>query len=161
MVGGKAMEKLNELYDELINEKNSLQKRLEEIEDELVSVSTVLDLIKKREHKEDHRQLTLIQDEESNEYADSTFKEAVLDLFKKHPEKWWKPKEITKTILKKGFKTKSKNFGNIVRAQLPGFREEELIEGEKVTIGKQEMWRYRHKPRLIKRRRTIFNSGQD
>ena len=77
------MENLIHLKDELNEEKHRLSKRLEEIEDELNSITMVLEIIKKRESKEDDRQIRLIPNEKSNEYANITFKDATLILFPK------------------------------------------------------------------------------
>ena len=153
------MENLYELNDELINEKRRLENRLKEIDEELTSVSRVLELIEKRKDKKDYRQRSLIPEEKSTEYTNMTFKEAALDLLEKNPEKAWEPKEVTKTLLKKGFITKSKNFGNIVRAMLFNLRKEGFVDAEKIKKGKQEMWRYRHKKTIKPIRRIRFKEN--
>lgn len=139
------MDNLQELQDELKNEQQRLENRLNEIQDELDSITKVLQLIENRKKKKDDKQMSLITEDQSTEYADMTFKGAVLDLFEKNPERIWRPKQITKALLNKGFKTKSKNFGNITRAMLLNFREEGIIYAEKVQDGKQEVWQYSHK----------------
>ena len=91
------------------------------------------------------RQISLIFNENPNEYAEMTFKNALLSLLEKYPEKKWVPKEINKTLLERGFQTKSEDFGNIVRAMLKKFRDDEIVEAEKIKVGKMEMWQYSHK----------------
>ena len=139
------MEEINELHDELTNEKKRLENRLKEIDVELTPVLKVLELIEKRKNKEDSRQIGLFQEEKSTEYANKTLKEAALDLFAENPEKTWQPKEITKMLLKKGFTSKAKNFGSVVRIGLLGLRRKGFVNAEMVKMGNQEMWRYSHK----------------
>ena len=127
------MQDLLELKDKLIDEKERLVYRLKEIDEELISISKILELI---------NQMNLIEEEKSTEYANITFKKAILDLLEKYPEKVWVPWKVAKILLKKGFNTKSKNFGNVVRASLLSLRKKGIIDGEKIKIGKQIMYQY-------------------
>ena len=127
------MQDLLELKDKLIVEKECLERKLKEIDEGLISISKILKLI---------NQTNLIEEEKSTEYANITFKKAMLDLLEKYPEKVWVPWKVTKVLLKKGFSTKSKNFGNVVRASLLSLRKEGIIDGEKIKIGKQIMYQY-------------------
>jgi hypothetical protein len=150
------MEKLLQLQDELMNEQKILENRLKKIEEELSAISNVLNIIEKRnKSKTTDTQMTLITDAVSKEYSNMTFQQATLDLLSKFPEKWWEPKEINRTLLAKGFSSKSKNFGNITRTMLAKFREEGIVNSEKHTKGKQEMWRYKHKIRRIRLRKPL------
>lgn len=149
------MEDLLQLKDELTKEQRRLEKRLGEIEDELDSISTVLGLIEKRRTRINERQIRLIPEEKSNAYANMAFKEAILSLLSTDPEKKWQPKEITEALLNGGFETKSKNFGGTVRATLQNFRKEEILESEKIKVGKMELWQYWSKPKESERPQFI------
>ena len=146
------MENLHELHDELKNEQQYLEDRLNEIQEELASVKQVLRLIEKIKGKKDERKASLLPNKDINEYAEMTFKEAFLKHLEKHPEKKWVPKEVTKALPDRGFKTKSKNFGNIVRAMLLKFRNEGIVNAEKIKVGKLETWRYWHKSSVVEHR---------
>ena len=127
------MKDLLELNDKLVDEKERLEYRLKEINKELILISKVSELITRT---------NLIEEEKSTEYANIIFKKAVLNLLEKYPEKVWVPREVAKVLLKKGFNTKSKNFGNVVRASLLSLRKKGIIDAEKIKIGKQIMYQY-------------------
>ena len=130
------MQNLLELKYKLVDEKERLEYKLKEIDKELNLISETLKLINR---------MNLIKEEKSTEYTNITFKKAILDLLEKYPEKVWVPWKVAKVLLKKGFNTKSKNFGNVVRASLLSLRKKGIIDGEKIKIGKQIMYQYSSK----------------
>jgi G3E family GTPase len=143
------MENLNVLYDELVDEQTRLQKRLEEVQDALHSISKVLQIIEKRKTETDTKQISFIKDEKSNEYADITFEAAALDFLARHPNTEWEPKDIGQGLLAKGFKTRSKRFNSVVRSMFSQFRTKGIVNARKIKKGKMEVWLYKHKENVI------------
>lgn len=139
------MDELSRLYDEMMAEKQQLEERLKEIEKEANSILVVLNIVKKRKHTEDVRQMSFIPEEKTNEYADMTFEDAALDLLSKHPARKWEPKEIASALLNGGYVTKAKRFGSNTRTMLQKFKDRGIVKAEKIKKGNLHVWIYQHK----------------
>ena len=129
-------DKLLVLKDRLQIERQQLAEKLNEIDNNLTSIDTVLGLL-----KEQHPQISTAKTnaqnitQESDRFKDLPFKKAVILLVKNNPLKSWTPKDIFEGLLKGGFKSNSKNFKNTARTMLMHMRKGNEIESTKTDRG--------------------------
>ena len=128
---------LSELREKLQTERQQLAGRLNEVDNQLSSIETVLDLLKQQKHQGDKSQLPLldIKPPVSDRLSGLPFKKSVKIILKDNPSKWWKPKEIFETMLKEGFQSNSKDFNNTARNMLMHMRKDQEVEVTKVRRG--------------------------
>ena len=136
--------KLSELRERLQTERQQLAERLNEVDNKLSSIETVLDLLKEQDHQADKSQLPLLDiNPVSDRLSGLPFKKSVNIILKDNPSKWWKPKDIFDTMLKEGFETNSKDFSNTARNMLMGMRKNGEVDITKARRG--YMYKYKEK----------------
>lgn len=130
------IDKLLVLKDRLQIERQQLAEKLNEIDNNLTSIDTVLDLLKER-----HLPISTVKTtplnitQESDRFNDLPFKKAVSLLVKDNPLKSWTPKDIFEGLLKGGFESNSKNFKNTARTMLMHMRKRNEIKAIKTDRG--------------------------
>jgi len=135
---------LTELRDKLQHERQQLVERLNEIDTQLASVKTVIDLLKTKTSQSDKSQLSFLNIAPvSEKLRGLTFKDAVNTILKENPPKWWKPKDLFETLLKEGFETNSKNFNNVARNMLMQMRKRGEVDLARTDRG--YMYKYKEK----------------
>ena len=147
---------LIELRERLEAEKKKVTDRLNEIDDILSSIDTVVKVLSSESESRDSAQLPLLDiGPKSGRLTGLSFKEAVSSILKEQPSKWWTPKEIFDTLLKEGFETKSKNFNNVARNMLMTMRRKEEVIVTKSGAKRGYMYKYKDP------NKNINNGGYD
>ncbi|MCK4820173.1 hypothetical protein KA005_30690 [bacterium] len=130
------------LKDGLQVERQQLAERLNEIDNKLASIDTVLDLLKKQHAQSNKAQMPLLDlNRIPGRFSGMPFKKSVILLLKDDQEKTRTPKEIVKGLLKEGFESKSKNFNNTARTMLMYLRK----KGEIKSIKTERSYLYSYK----------------
>ena len=125
---------LDNLYKILEHERDILSKKLNDVQEQLEIVTKAKRIAEDRKDREGSQQTTY-------DYSGLKFKDAVLELLALS-NKRWEPAEIAKELISGGFSTKSKSFGNTVRASLVQLRKKGAVESELTKKGKQTVWVY-------------------
>lgn len=127
---------LEKLKDGLQVERQQLAERLNEIDNKLASIETVLDLLKEQHTETNKSQRLLLNiNQISTNFKDLTFKKAVNAMLKENPSKWWAPKDIFENLIKGGFQSNSKDFKNTARTQLMFMRKKEEVRTTETKRG--------------------------
>ncbi len=127
---------LNELQERLQTERQQLAERLNEVDNQLTSIDTVFNLLKKEKSQFTDSQIPLLEIKPTSvRLSEMSFKGAVNTLLKDDPLKWWKPKELFYTMLKEGFKSNSKDFNNVARNMLMHMRKKVEVNTTKAKRG--------------------------
>lgn len=135
---------LSQLREKLQTRRQQLAERLNEVDNQLSSIETVLDLLKQQEHQGDKSQLPLLNiNPVSDRLSGLPFRKSVNIILKDNPSKWWKPKDIFNTLLKEGFKSNSKDFSNTARNMLMNMRKNGEVDITKA--GRGYMYKYKEK----------------
>ena len=133
---------LSGLRERLQTERQQLAERLSEVDNQLSSIQTVLDLLKQQKNQGNTSQLPLLNiNTVSDRLSGLPFKKSVKIILKDNLSKWWKPKDIFDTLLKEGFKSNSKDFNNTARNMLMNMRKNREVDIMKVSRG--YMYKYK------------------
>lgn len=133
---------LIELRDGLQLERQQLAERLNEIDNKLTSIDTVLNLLKEQHTQSDKAQMPLLNiNQISDRFSGLPFKKAVNLLLKDDPGKMWTPKDIFEGLLKEGFESNSKDFRNTARTMLMHMRK----KGEIKSVKTERSYLYSYK----------------
>lgn len=137
-------DKLIELKERLQIDRQQLAERLNEIDNKLASIETVLSLLKEQNHQPDKSQIPLLNIQpDSDRLSGLPFKKAVNILLRDNKSKWWVPKDIFETLIREGFKSNSKNFKNTARTMLMFMRKKGEVNTMKTKRG--YMYSYKEK----------------
>lgn len=153
---------LEKLKDGLQVERQQLAERLNEIDNKLASIETVLDLWKEQHTEPNKLQIPLLNiNQTSNNFKDLTFKKSVNIILKENPSKWWAPKDIFENLIRGGFQSNSKNFKNTARTMLMFMRKKGEVRTTKTGRG-YFLYAYKEKdsvPHMAETESNVDNGG--